>query len=465
MPAKSESQSGSSSKQQLLIKHKPLQTAHESIEQPPSKSTGQHVSSAKKESLESLRSSRTPLNPTNAAPARNPHEEKNIALSLELERIRALISFKDNRILELDEENFQFRYYINSLEQEAQRIKERLDQREKDLEEMYLEKEELRLKFQQLEDDYSKLRNMRPTATTTSAMARHNSNDDEDADLIAASLSGDEGAEHAMKSFVRVNDRISKYNRLLAQISTVFAKYLRSSNQTLLPTRPSSLRSSLSNSFSNMPSNSGQVASNANSGGTSSQQPTLSSNNNVNANKKRRTTRRSSQIFSSNNNNELGVGLIQQQGDTSRFSIEGEYTMATLSPNSIRMLNHQALKSMQQRIDMRPVPAMALGASSSKYQSSDVRNSISSADFDDVNEETEDEVNEEGEESSQQIGDQNIDEMTTEEETTANETQVCLSSNFSLLNFCSKGGPCVLIFDLKTIVKTKLSIVRAWRRG
>jgi hypothetical protein len=324
---------------------------------------------------------------------------------------------KDNRILELDEENFQFRDYINSLEQEAQRIKERLDQREKDLEDMYLEKEELKLKYQQLLDDFEKIKNMRPAQVHV----------DEDADLFSADFSGDESAVDAMKIFVRVNEKIGKYNRLMNRISTVFTKYLRSSsctsnsNQTMLPTRPSSLRSSLSNSFSNIPNNSGHMAptTTANQPQTSSGLNSNTVSSNVNTNKKRRTNnRRSSQMFS-NMNDMNGAGLIQPQAScdmSTRFSIEGDYVMATLSPNSIRSLNN--LKAMQQKFDMRPVPAV-------NTNNIERRNSLI-AEFDDVSEETEEE---QIEDSSSHPADHNIHEMTTED-ATANQTEVGLFWNY-----------------------------------
>jgi hypothetical protein len=424
----------------------PITTAstEEAVPAPPLKQpTGQHVSSSKKESLESLKLSRAPKSTV-------PIDEKNLSLTIEIERLRALLPVKDARIAELDEENFSFRHYINGLEQEAQRIRDRLDMRERDLEvrdsqleALHAEKEELMHKL-----EHAMTVTKMNTTPKTRSQRNHepdnlnNSGDDEE-ERLAGLLTGEEDPLDAIKLFIKVNEKMVKYQekvaksqRLFNHISEIFSTYLRSSsatnnqsNQSLLTSRqPSILPSrapSMSSSFS---VHTAAVAASA-AAQSSNAAATASTTANYTAqcanNKKRRTTRRSSQLF--NNNSDMGLLQQPQQPQTSaaagsiaecslstsssssRFSDGGDCIVTTLSPNSMKMLNHQSLKTMQQRIDMRPVLAIPAKVSQETLRDSSI---------------VEDDENE-----PQQLADQNIENTTNQNDS---EVRLFIFSNLYL---------------------------------
>jgi hypothetical protein len=96
------------------------------------KVTGRHLSSSKKESLDSLHKNKLQKQKESSSNIRlvaplqtesNPYEEQNKCLAMEVERCRHTIYFKDEKINELNTENYGLREYTNALELEL--IKQR----------------------------------------------------------------------------------------------------------------------------------------------------------------------------------------------------------------------------------------------------------------------------------------------------------------------------------------------------
>ena len=100
------------------------------------KVTGRHISSSKKESLESLQKNKLQKQKESSSniravtttappqPEPNPYEEQNRCLAIEVDRCRHAIFLKDERINEINSENYQLREYTNAVELELIKLRE-----------------------------------------------------------------------------------------------------------------------------------------------------------------------------------------------------------------------------------------------------------------------------------------------------------------------------------------------------
>lgn len=178
----------------------------------PPKPTGKHVSSAKKESLSNLRRSNSASQLSNDAQSEASLSEKNRILVSEVDRLKCLVHEKQNRISELDDENYQFRDYINRLEQEALRLKESYDELEAKYAQAKFDQQKLQAEFNQLMDTQN-----------------------------SASVDTAEQPEGVQKFFKYVQRIASDVNKMMQ-----YKKYLNSSILNL-PSRPSILSNSMTN--------------------------------------------------------------------------------------------------------------------------------------------------------------------------------------------------------------------------
>ena len=346
--------------------------------------TGQHVSSAKKETLESLKRNKLTAqipqpasaasSSTSSAPlmTKKPLDDKNLALTVELERCRQLIVLKDNRITDLDHENFEFRDYINSLEQEAMRIKDGYEAKvreARELEELaQAEKEQLLAQIEELKHELANV-----NRTKNECQRRRTFNEDDEEYIFLHGLPEDTDPIEAIKILDVLAAKQNKYVALQKQIARVLAKYIRESssaadNQTVAY---SALSRQTRVSFTN-----------------ATGQSSVSNTQASSMTKKRRTTtsRRSSNLFG--NPNSADAALVYNTAVATAASIslnitslsEGDCTVHALSPASNRQVSQESLKSIQQRIDLQPL-------ATHKYASGD--RSRGSANFEEVYEEDE----------------------------------------------------------------------------